>query len=95
MPDRVEELVAEADFYDDDGCDKCAIVAELATIAREANARADEAEAERDWLAQRLAEYAGCPGVNGHGCVKPDGCVLPEDEATCWQATAAREAGTP
>ena len=62
-----------------------AALTELATIARDANARAE-------WLAQRLAEYAGCPGVNGHGCAKPDGCVLPEDEAACWQATAAREA---
>ena len=38
MSDRIDELMAEAEFFNDNGCDKCAIVTELATIAREAEA---------------------------------------------------------
>ena len=78
----------ECIYYDqpDEHTWTCSIprIQDVAAALNAANARAD-------WLAQRLAEYAGCPGVNGHGCAKPDGCVLPEDEAACWQATAARE----
>ena len=36
MSDRIDELVAEAAFLDDSGCDKCEIVTELATIALKA-----------------------------------------------------------
>lgn len=42
MSDRIDELVAEAEFLNDNGCDKCEIVAQLATIAREAEVRAAE-----------------------------------------------------
>ena len=34
MSDRIDELVAEAEFLNDNGCDKCEIVTQLATIAR-------------------------------------------------------------
>ena len=42
VSDRIDELMAEAEFFNDNGCDKCAIVTELATIARENAAEADK-----------------------------------------------------
>jgi hypothetical protein len=45
MSDRIDELVAEAEFLNDNGCDKCEIVAQLATIAREAEANTKGQEA--------------------------------------------------
>ena len=71
MSDRIDELVAEAEFLNDNGCDKCEIVTQLAAIAREAEARAAEwidrcyqseeralkAEAMCKWLAVAMGRH--------------------------------------
>lgn len=54
MSDRIDELVAEAEFLNDNGCDKCEIVAQLATIARKAEAEADKWRKVAEWLANQL-----------------------------------------
>jgi hypothetical protein len=99
--DRVEELVAEAGFYDDDGCDRCAIVTELAAIARTAltdldaaNARADEAEAMCEWLVNNPNEWlTNCPelaGDDGLPCMPEPGPT--HELCRKHRVAAAREA---
>ena len=82
MSDRIDELVAEAAFLDDSGCDKCEIVTELATIAL-------KAEAMCEWLAEELVDSGWC---------RPDGerenAPCQEDGETCCECAlkAAEEA---
>ena len=86
MSDRIDELVAEAEFLNDNGCDKCEIVTQLATIAREAeaNVKGQEANAVFALQLKREAEARAAEWIDR--CYQSEARAL-KAEAMCeWMA---------
>lgn len=79
MSDRIDELVEEAAFLDDSGCDKCEIVAELAAIARQNAERVGALEAAVETAQTYISGRLGGPS--------PDFIATIADRAIwlgCW-----------